>query len=86
MTKLCVNQIIDAADPSDIEDIELRRCIAAALLAADLDLPPIAAGDAAPTLVSHTPRTARHLRRAKPALRRRLGNSARPARCPSRRA
>ena len=59
-----VNQIIDAADPSDIEDIELRRLIVEALLVVDRYLSPIAAGGAASTPVSHTPYTERRLRRA----------------------
>jgi hypothetical protein len=71
MTKLRFNQITDAADPADVEDIDLRRRIAEALLTTDLDLSLIAAGGAAPTLVSHAPCTAWRVRRAKPGPRRR---------------
>jgi hypothetical protein len=71
MTKPRVDHIISAADPSDIEDIELRRLIAEALLASDLDLPLIAAGYAGPTLVSRSPCPAWRLRRPEPAARRR---------------
>jgi hypothetical protein len=69
MTKLRVDQTVDAADPLDLEDIELRRLIAEALLATDLDLSLIAAGGAAPTLISHPPCSASRVRSAKPVAR-----------------
>ena len=67
MIKLCVNQIIEAADSSDAEDIELRRLIAEALLASDLDLPLIAAGGAASTQVFYNACPAWRAGRAKAA-------------------
>ena len=65
-----VNQIVDAADPFDIEDIDLRRRIAEALIATDLNLP-LGTGSVATTLVSCSPSRAWHVRRAEPAARRR---------------
>jgi hypothetical protein len=71
MPKLRVDRIIDAADPSDVEDIELRRRIAEALLAGDLDLSQIAGGGAARRHFPHGSCRAWRARRAQPAASRR---------------